>query len=204
MKKSDTLRRAILPDKRTTRILVFSVGVTLALLLGILMVGVGMYLDSQPDERAIPQTNFDFTEQNVSVTDYNGTTDRTAVLIQYKSGSELARENVEIHVNGQQAFDIEDRTREDTDGTERTYNQTVEPWSGSGEITNDEARIVAYGEGGGGLDIEDEDGIQEIRYLQADDVVEVVWYGDDGTQMTKLQRYIVEGSGENADSEESG
>lgn len=160
-----------------------------ALLVVLLLVGaitvIGMV--GSDDAEADPELSaarFTITETNATITDYGGEETRTVVEVAFRGGTDVLQDRVEIRVNDRPAWGV----RRNDDG----YNETASVWDDSTDpVSASPARIVLYGENMGGEDIESRDVSDRYSYIGEGDVVEIVWYSDDGETMTVLQRYEI-------------
>ena len=169
---------------RSTLALVVGATVFAVVLAGALVV-FGLVSDAGGNhDDEIPYAGFEFEERNITIPSVDAESNRTAVLITYQSGMDLAQTDVSVEVNGEPAWNLEYRESEG--------NYTAYVWNSSNDpISEDAARIIVYGEDAESVEIDAEDGLDQLQFLAEGDIVEIVWRESDGERMTVLQRYVV-------------
>lgn len=162
----------------------------------VLFVAQGAFGPAGSAEGKVPYAAFSFSTSNVTVHGQNGTTNLTAVTIEYKSGTELPQRNVTVRINGHPAWNLV----ETADG-----QVTTAPWAASDlPISATSTRVVVYGPGSANESVTTWGANETYRPIESGDIVDVVWHGGEG-QMTVLQRHVVDdGADENGSGNESG
>lgn len=142
-------------------ILLVAITIILASLTAVYVLDVPLPSDDSP------QTKFEVTQTNESVSNMGWSNQTEVVTIEHKSGDNLDESQISITVNGLQAYN-------DSSGTQ-------EIWTGSSEITTSEAaRVVGYDGNGGN------------RALQEDDEIRLTWENVEDDTSATLLTYTVD------------
>ena len=165
-------------------ILMVAITVILAAVIGAFVIGIG------DDQETVPQASWDFEQSTENIYE-----DVTVVEVTHQSGSSIEESNLEITVNGVEAYDVDDGSHE-----------VSALFDGTGEVSaGSTARVAAYNldddfdissDSTAGYDTDDdefEDGTPEFVAdgLTSGDTVRIVWESDDGGTTSVLQSYEV-------------
>lgn len=189
-------------------ILMVAITVILAAVIGTFVLGLGEQVQT-----TTPQVSFGFDTTTVEVQDDDsGTEDVTAVTITHESGNELKESNLNIKVDGTQAYakasggpDVAGAVTQDfsagtsttiiaavnsdttlTDGEDFVYDKSPSVDDGDTDNTLD---IVEDGETNAGTDADHL--VENDVGLSSDDTVRVVWSSDSGDTSSTLGKFTL-------------
>jgi len=178
-------------------ILMVAITVILAAVIGSFVLGLGEQVQT-----TTPQANFGFSTGSVDVQDQSGgsTTSVTTVTITHETGDSLSASNLDIVVNGDQAY-----TRDSSDVVQGTFSGDVSAGSSitivgatdSGSVSTGTPYEFMYddindGDGTGALDINDTSSGSTVAQdvgLSSDDTVRVVWTSESGDSSSTLAKF---------------
>lgn len=149
-------------------ILMVAITVILAAVIGAFVIGIG------DDQSTVPQASWDFSQTTEDVTWQNNdpNEDVKTVTVSHNSGSSISASNLEVTVNGDEAFDVND-------------SDEYAPLFDSGEVrAGNSERVAAYGGSAGSASDGDDS-------LESGDTVRVIWESDDGGDSSILADYEV-------------
>lgn len=169
-------------------ILMVAITVILAAVIGAFVIGIG------DDQSTVPQASWDTSQSTETYEEINDLDNEVAstkvVEVSHQSGASIDHSNIEVTVNGEAAFELED-----SEGAEATSIFD------DGEVTaGNSATIAVYGPS---EDVEDEEIVvnddedfdisspSEANKLESGDTVRVVWTSDDGADSSVLHDYDV-------------
>ncbi|WP_434803490.1 type IV pilin [Natranaeroarchaeum aerophilus] len=172
-------------------ILMVAITVILAAVIGAFVIGIG------DDQSTVPQASWDFsqsTEEFDTIDDNADPSVATVVEVTHQSGSSIDHNNLEVTVNGDEAFEIRD---------EATPGNADAIFDDGGQVSaGNSATIAASGDidpaGGSGDEVTIAndadftiDNPTDASELSSGDTIRIVWESDDGGDSSVLQTYEV-------------
>lgn len=150
-------------------ILMVAITVILAAVIGAFVIGIG------DDQETVPQASWDASQSTEEIEFSDGTEDVETVSVSHQSGASISQDNLEVTVEGEQAWDIDDD------------QEAVALWDGDDDVSaGDNERVVGYD-----ADLEEGDDLETGTQLDTDDTVRIVWTSDGGGDSSVLFSYDV-------------
>jgi len=183
-------------------ILMVAITVILAAVIGSFVLGLGDQLQDSS-----PQASFGFSTTTVAVQDDDDTApdeiDVSAVTVTHQSGDSIEAANINIKVNGQQAYTESSSADDDVAGT---FSSEVGAGSSvtilaavdsENDLTNGDEFMYDENDDGDSLDIVSEaatntvDPVENDVGLESGDTIRVVWSSSDGGSSSTLGKFTL-------------
>lgn len=176
-------------------ILMVAITVILAAVIGAFVIGIG------DNQSSTPQASWDFEQSDQKYDTINSLTggnepDAITVSISHQTGETISESNLDVTVNGQEAYNVDDATGADN------FNTIFD--SGSEVSAGSSATVVVYGDLSSGDEVtivDDPDnfevngpvdgGSPTVSEMESGDTVRIIWESDDGSDSSILQDYEV-------------